>query len=375
MSGSLLFLITEYICSAAALSLDIYGQKNVGEAVISALACFCLYIVGYLLKQKRADKRIICALNILLCVAGVFFIGENFYIPLPIILADAVFTMLPPKFSFGAVGAAELLIIFAARPPFAVTVISLSITAVFLLAVIILLRLEAMQRQLYNKGEEIAELKERISAVTEYSRAIKTAAAAEERSRFAVRIHDKLGHNISGSIILLEAARLCIDSDPAQAKQCIATASDNLRQGVDEIREALRQERPTAAYRGKADINGILSEFGAKYDKHTEIVINGNADKIGFVHWGCISENLKECLTNTLKHSDADSFGVYITVMNKIIRCEFKDNGCLAAEFKKGMGLTSIEERTAAAGGRAAFLSSNDGFRVLMIFDITGEEL
>lgn len=370
MSRSLLFLITEYVCSAICLCLDIYEQKNLGEAVIAALAFFCLYLVCYILKQNKIKGVIISALLVSAGICGLIFCGENFPIPAVIIVLHSLSELLSKNYTLTA--AVTVTLFFAViKPPFLPAVISLSIAALTLAGVYICEKTELLQRELYKKGEEIAALKGRISALSEYSKTIKTAAAIEERSRFAVRIHDKLGHNISGSIILLEAAKLSLESSPAQARECISSATENLRQGVDEIREALRQERPAPNEKGKAEIESVLSEFTAKYGRKTELIINGDSEKINFLLWSCISENLKECLTNTLRHSGGDSFRVNISVMNKIIRCEFKDNGKPITSFKKGMGLTAIEERTAAAGGRTLFSPSVDGFGVILIFEIS----
>lgn len=367
---ALLMLIIEYVCSGLSLMLDIYFEQDFGKAVISALAFFCLYLVVYILRLKKCNKWVISGLFAISTIAGFAFCGESFVIPAIIIILDILLILLPRKYAFISVLVSTIIIFAVLKPSILVIIVSLAIGMITVVAVIICEKYEALRQQLHDKGEEISQLNEKISRLTKYSKSVGEAAAAEERSRFAVRIHDKLGHNISGSIILLEAAKLNIDINPEQAKSCISTATDNLRTGVDEIRSALKQERPSVADRGSLEINRILSEFSAKYEKKTELNISGDSEKIGFVHWSCINESLNESLTNMLKHSDGDMFKVNIAVRNKIIRCEFNDNGNFSGTFKKGMGLTAIEERTAAAGGKAVFNPSAVGFKTILIFEI-----
>ena len=91
--------------------------------------------------------------------------------------------------------------------------------------------------------------------------------------------------------------------------------------------------------------------------------------------WNCIKENLVETLTNTLKHSGADEFSLKISVMNKVIRAEFKDNGKGSDSFRKGTGLTAIEERTVLTDGKCIFPAQTDGFSVVNIFSLKEENV
>ncbi|MGN0597161.1 MAG: hypothetical protein ACI4J1_07525, partial [Ruminiclostridium sp.] len=81
-----------------------------------------------------------------------------------------------------------------------------------------------------------------------------------------------------------------------------------------------------------------------------------------------IKENLVEALTNTLKHSKATEFSLTVTVMNKIIRAELRDNGGGSGSIKKSTGLTAIEERTVLAGGKCVFLMEPSYFAIINIF-------
>ena len=66
----------------------------------------------------------------------------------------------------------------------------------------------------------------------------------EERASLSQTLHDKLGHNINGSVYQLEAAKVLMEKDPEKSKSILQAVIDQLRSGMDEIRGILRKERP-----------------------------------------------------------------------------------------------------------------------------------
>ena len=66
----------------------------------------------------------------------------------------------------------------------------------------------------------------------------------EERTQLSQALHDKLGHNINGSIYQLEAVKVLMEKDPERSRAMIQAVIDQLRTGMDEIRAILRKKRP-----------------------------------------------------------------------------------------------------------------------------------
>ncbi|MFR2153384.1 MAG: hypothetical protein ACLS48_00700 [[Eubacterium] siraeum] len=60
--------------------------------------------------------------------------------------------------------------------------------------------------------------------------------------------------------------------------------------------------------------------------------------------------------------------------MNKVIRAEFKDNGNGSDSFRKGTGLTAIEERRCLRT-ESIFPAQTDGFSVVNIFSLKEENV
>jgi signal transduction histidine kinase len=217
-------------------------------------------------------------------------------------------------------------------------------------------------------SEENGNLRRQLDSQRRFNLTAEHAARLNERSRLSARIHDRIGHGISGSILLLEGARLNLDTNPSQAKAALETATDNLRASVDDIRAALRQERPAAEEAGLSAIDTLLNEFGVSHPRfRTGLVTSGDMSVISSQIWICVRDNLTEALTNLLKHSAATAFEVSVSVKNKLVTVSFKDNGP-CTDFKPGIGLTAMEERCALCRGNCFITAGNEGFSIVMTF-------
>ena len=60
-----------------------------------------------------------------------------------------------------------------------------------------------------------------------------------ERATLSQTLHDKLGHNINGSIYQLEAVKLLIDKDPGKAGGMVQSVIDQLRANNYDVKEKL----------------------------------------------------------------------------------------------------------------------------------------
>lgn len=371
MSISLLYLLSGLLAAAVSFAVSLIDSVNAGDAVITVLAFSCFFLLDFLVKKSKYGKKLstaVCAVGVF--VAYFFFHDANLIFVTSFLILDIIEQLTEGRYYYQISAVTVLLMIMILSPSQRNILILAATIGFFILARVSIESLLKCRRNLTDSRYEISELKRKISNQNSYIKTLKESSALEERSRFAVRIHDQLGHGISGSIILLEAAKLNIKSNPEQAEKCIETVTDSLRRSVDEIRMSLRQERPDAYEIGISDIKAVLNKFKADYGIDTDFSITGDVEKIAFPVWKCINENLNEALTNTLKHSNSSKFSLSISIMNKIIRAEFKDNGGATEIFKKGTGLSAIEERTVLAKGRCVFLSQADGFHIINIFNL-----
>ena len=378
MYKNTLYLVSELTALAAVTVYKIIASDPADPAddfnIAAVLAFCCLFMTDFLAaeicrkkfgKLKRTLRLIISAAVIFGCMVC----GAEDYFPVFAAIIFELFDLLgEDRYSYFMTAAAAVLSALILTPSVHSIVAAGCIFTMEFFSGIIVTKLERFRKISEEQRETVSALNAKIAGLKSYSKTLRETAALEERGRFSARIHDKLGHGISGSIILLEGAKLNIRTAPEQAERCLETAVENLRGSVDSIREALREERPVRHITGMAEINEALERFSVTYEIKTKFDIEGNAEKITPKIWICLKENLTEAMTNTVKHSDADSFSFKIFVYNKIIKAEFSDNGKSTAPFKKGMGLEAMEERTADCGGSCVFKQNVGGFKILNIF-------
>lgn len=187
----------------------------------------------------------------------------------------------------------------------------------------------------------------------------------EERAALSQTLHDKLGHNINGSVYQLEAAKLLIDKDPEKTKNMLQAVIDQLRTGMDEIRAILRKERPKKEELAMLQLYK-LCEDGNKKGVETLLEIEGDTSKIDDSLWEIILDNSFEAVSNSMKYSGCKHIVIKLLVLNKMIRCSITDDGVGCKEFKDGMGISGMRQRVRTVNGALSF-ETEVGFSVNMI--------
>ena len=190
----------------------------------------------------------------------------------------------------------------------------------------------------------------------------------EERSNLAQALHDKLGHNINGSIFQLEAIKLLMDKDPEKSKQMTQAVIDQLRTGMDEIRAILRKERPE-----KKDLALLqiykLCEDCKQTGVETNLEIEGDVTQITDRLWEVILDNAFEAVSNSMKYARCKNILIKINILNKFVRCSITDDGVGCENIKDGMGISGMRSRVRSVNGTLDF-ASEAGFTVNMLLPI-----
>ncbi|CRZ34409.1 signal transduction histidine kinase [Herbinix hemicellulosilytica] len=363
-----LYLIAKTAAVTASYLAESRAKTDVVASIISVLS-FCCIFVFELLLERLFKRQTLIYISVIFSLIACFLIGIEFLMPLATVLLMHLIDLTVSGKMYYRVLAVVICLLLLIYPPGMDGII---LTALLILTVILVRAVLKKLNEYIHKNEmlkeEIMRLENKISDLKNMMKNIKTAVSLEERNRIAARIHDEIGHGISGSIILLEAAMLQMKNGQDKALGSIEKAVKNLRESVDEIRTALKEERTDRYLIDIHDISAILDDFKVKYNISTRLMTSGDLSNIGPQIWVCIHDNLKECLTNVLKHSNATEFVLNIQVFNKIIKVEYKDNGKTGKSFEKHLGLEAIEERTANAKGRCFITKDENGFCVTNIF-------
>ena len=187
----------------------------------------------------------------------------------------------------------------------------------------------------------------------------------EGRSKLAQTLHDKLGHNINGSIYQLEAVKVIMEKDPEKSKVMLQGVIDQMRGGMDEIRAILRKERPEKKEQSMLQLYKLCEDCNEK-GVAMELSTSGDISLISENYWEIILDNAFEAVTNAMKYSKCTRINVSIVVMNKMLRCSITDNGIGCGNLVDGMGISGMRSRVRAVGGTISF-ETESGFAVNML--------
>lgn len=230
-------------------------------------------------------------------------------------------------------------------------------------------RIENLELQADKMRKDMHKLTKNFNENKEFLRQSEYTFKLEERNRLSQEIHDKIGHSMTGALIQMEAANSLIDIDKEKAKELLRNSINISKEGIEEIRITLKNLKPPKEQLGINRLKLVIDEFIEKSRIKTSLFYKGDIDKISYIQWKIILENIYEALTNSMKYSKATHIWVRVEVLNKFIKAEVKDNGVGTKLLKKGLGVIGMEERTAAVDGKI-IIDGRDGFSVNTLLPI-----
>ena len=190
----------------------------------------------------------------------------------------------------------------------------------------------------------------------------------EERAKLSQTLHDKLGHNINGSIYQLEAVKVVLKQEPDTAEKMIQAVIDELRSGMDEIRFILRRERPQKYKLALLQLEKLCEKCRqVKIDAGLET--QGDLSVVPDRYLEIILDNAVEAVSNALKYAHCTKIEIKIIVMNRMLRCSIADNGVGCAQITDGMGLSGMRERMRSVNGIIDFYAET-GFAINMLLPL-----
>lgn len=190
----------------------------------------------------------------------------------------------------------------------------------------------------------------------------------EDRAELSQTLHDRLGHNINGSIYQLEGVKVLMDKDPDKAKNMVQAVIDQLRTGMDEIRAILRKERPEKRKIAMLHLYELCEDCNNK-GVEANLTTEGDASQVPDTLWEVILDNAYEAVSNSMKYAKCKHINIVIVVMNKMVRCSIEDDGIGCAKIEDGMGISGMRQRARSVNGMISF-ETEAGFKVTMLLPI-----
>ncbi|GFZ32998.1 two-component sensor histidine kinase [Clostridium zeae] len=354
----ILYTIIEYINS---------GMENKGIVVLWLLI-YCALNSSIYIQKKHRNKKIFNTLSIVLIITGLFFVYPITILFLPINIYEISDYYLEKKIL-------ELVLAMVPIPLLDRTIAANYLIILGLSYVIFIMAKKYSNRCAYLESQadklrmDMHKLTKSFNENKEFLRQSEYTFKLEERNRLSQEIHDKIGHSMTGALIQMEAAKSLLDIDKEKAKELLTNSINISKEGIEEIRITLKNIKPPKEQMGINRLKFVIDEFIEKSRIKTAFIYKGDIDKISYMQWKIIFENISEALTNSMKYSEATNILVNIEVLNKFIKAEVKDNGKGTKLIKKGLGIVGMEERTAAVDGKI-IVDGTNGFTVTTLLPI-----
>lgn len=190
----------------------------------------------------------------------------------------------------------------------------------------------------------------------------------EERTELSQTLHDKLGHNINGSVYQLEAVKVLMEKEPETSKKMVQAVIEQLRGGMDEIRMILRKERPEKYKLAVLQLEKLCEDCRLK-GVEAELITEGKLKEIPDKYLEIILDNAYEAVSNSMKYAKCSKIEIRIYVLNQMIRCSISDDGRGCKEVVDGMGISGMRRRMREMNGILDF-ETEAGFTINMLLPL-----
>ena len=198
------------------------------------------------------------------------------------------------------------------------------------------------------------------------------AAAVAERGRIASELHDVLAHSLSGAAIQLQAARVLVEREQADARvrAAIERAGTLVRDGLASAREAvgaLRGDRLP----GVAELPTLIESYRRDLHVDAALQVEGDARALPTEADLGLYRGAQEALTNVARHAPGALATVVLRYGNASTVLTVENGagtneaaGAALAGVGGGRGLDGMRERIERAGGTMHAGATDGGWRV-----------
>ena len=340
--------------------------------LLEAIVTGCAFVVDVAMSLTHFDGNRVDARQLFLymfvsavAASAVFSLPHRahrrFAVVAAAILTIVVLAVLPAA----AIIPAVLLFVLAARLTFAFGLRGTALAWIAAIVTIVATPLSAYV--LRPSGQHIAEgiafvliyaliitlLLGMIAIMWLYARQGAAAAAALERTRIALDLHDSLGHTLTTLNVHLQNATSLSEANPQKARFYLERACVLAAEVLADVRESvtvLHDDSPIAfsivpmlerlrddlSAAGSIDVTWSM-QFDREPDGRAAIVLY---------------RVLQEALTNVIRHADAEHVAVKIAAKGGFVELSVTDDGIgLRANGSSGYGLTSMRDRVESLSG------------------------
>jgi signal transduction histidine kinase len=181
--------------------------------------------------------------------------------------------------------------------------------------------------------------------------------AVEERERLARELHDAVAQKLFSIRAHSRAAAVLTARDPGRAETAMNTVSELAGEAQDELRAVIEGLAPPALEGLECSLRRYAGLAGRAHGIGVRVTARGIPVLESAIE-ATVYRVAQEALHNALRHSGGHHVAIMLRGTSKRLVLEVTDNGNgFDVDAASGIGLASMRERAAAAGGAVRVVS------------------
>ncbi|RKX89021.1 MAG: hypothetical protein DRP70_05055 [Spirochaetes bacterium] len=208
----------------------------------------------------------------------------------------------------------------------------------------------------------------------EYATAVELETSEKERKRIITELHDVVGQSFTNILAITDMAEKH-PPDSEELEDLFSVVRSQARYGLDETRAVLYKLhtfKPIVAI-GLRDLNRLIAVFSRSTHMKVDVNWANLPWDLGTEYNDTVFKVIRESLINSFRHGKATQISIHFRIDNNVLFIDITDNGQGAKSIKKGIGLSTMEERVARVKGTIDFKSGEREFSVHVRLPLIGE--
>jgi len=195
----------------------------------------------------------------------------------------------------------------------------------------------------------------------------------EERTRWAMTIHDGLTQSVTSAILEVQMLRHRIETDPAGAIGALEEIEEAIRHDLSDIRAVLFQIED-GRIRNDPSFAAFVHEMVERWHLPARVTIEGDIDAVPATVLEAAHGVVGEALANAAKHSGSKDVTVRVVAGSEALRIEVTDRGhgmAAVTDDDPHFGLRLLHTRVHEIGGSIEVESTpGRGVRVTAVLPV-----
>jgi signal transduction histidine kinase len=215
------------------------------------------------------------------------------------------------------------------------------------------------------------ELENAKKQIENYSQQVENITLLKERQRISEEIHDTIGHRLTALLMQMEAGTRLLKENNQTGRDLLYMSVENLRETIDVLRQTVRSIKPKVYRNLLFSIEELIKRFKKETGINIDFEVNGTAFKLYPGVEMVLYKNAQEAITNAVRHGKSKNISILLQYEENNVALTVSNDGISCEYIKKGMGITSMEERLKFVGGNL-YINHKNGFSIVSSIPVKG---